>query len=56
MTAALLPVKISGRRYGAGAIKLVDRKGNHFCIVPLDADDTAMARAELIRDAMNEME
>lgn len=52
---ALLPVKIASRRFGAGAIRLVDKNGAPFCVVTLDDQGTAMARALLIRDAMNQM-
>lgn len=49
----LLPVKIEGRT-PFGEIMLIDKDGEPFCYVPADRQD-GMARAELIRDAMNEM-
>jgi hypothetical protein len=48
---ALLPMRVQG----SSPFIIADRHGKTFCFVPNNGDD-AIARAELIRDAMNEME
>lgn len=50
----LLPVKIEPLGDGV-SIRLTDKHGRLFCLVPVEGDDT-LARALLIRDAMNEMQ
>jgi hypothetical protein len=49
---ALLPVKIVESDEW---ITLRDKHGRVFCYVPRSQTDDAQARADLIRDAMNEM-
>lgn len=49
-----LPLRIDGTR--ASVIQIVDKAGDVFCRVPRGREGVGQAAAELIRDAMNEME